>query len=184
MDVPGILTRNVDDCVSILNIIAGHDVNDSTSLTKPFRRVRLPSADKLNIKGLKVGIPIEYHCEGLSEEILDTWKDVANILEENGAVVKEVSLPHTEYSIVCYSILNQCEVASNMARYDGIEYGFRADEHTSTERLYATSRSKGFNEVVRNRILTGNYFLLTRCVNKNVSIDIPKTYKLIVHGLI
>lgn len=73
-----------------------------------------------------------------------------------------MSLPHTEYSIVCYSILNQCEVASNMARYDGIEFGFRADENISTEKLYATSRSIGFNEVVRNRILTGNYFLLTR----------------------
>ena len=73
-------------------------------------------------------------------------------------------MPYTEYSIVCYSILNQCEVASNMARYDGIEYGFRADEHTSTEKLFATSRSLGFNEVVRNRILTGNYFLLTRYI--------------------
>lgn len=78
--------------------------------------------------------------------------------------VFQVSLPHTEYSIVCYSILNQCEVASNMARYDGIEYGYRAEEYSSTEKLYATSRSIGFNEVVRNRILTGNYFLLTRFV--------------------
>lgn len=77
----------------------------------------------------------------------------------------QVSLPHTEFSIVCYSILNQCEVASNMARYDGIEYGLRSDQDSSTEELYASSRSQGFNEVVRNRILAGNYFLLTRYDN-------------------
>lgn len=71
-------------------------------------------------------------------------------------------MPHTEFSIVCYSILNQCEVASNMARYDGIEFGYRPDEKESTEKLFATSRKKGFNEVVRNRILAGNYFLLRR----------------------
>lgn len=71
-------------------------------------------------------------------------------------------MPHTKYSIVCYSILNQCEVASNMARYDGIEFGLRPPENYSTEKLYMTSRKLGFNEVVKNRILAGNYFLLSR----------------------
>lgn len=71
-------------------------------------------------------------------------------------------MPHTKYSIVCYSILNQCEVASNMARYDGIEFGFRPSENYSTEKLYMTSRKLGFNKVVKNRILAGNYFLLSR----------------------
>lgn len=164
MDVPGILTRNVDDCVSVLNAIAGHDPKDSTTLAKPYRKIRLPPAQKMGIKGLKVGIPKEYHNEHLTSEVLEIWNEIANVLKENGADMKEISMPHTEYSIVCYSILNQCEVASNMARYDGIEYGFRADENASTEKLYATTRSLGFNEVVRNRILTGNYFLLTRFV--------------------
>lgn len=91
MDVPGILTRTTDDCVSILNTIAGHDGKDSTTLAKPFKRIRLPPADKMSIKGLKIGIPVEYHCEGLSDEVLDTWNEVANILEQNGAIVKEVS---------------------------------------------------------------------------------------------
>lgn len=71
-------------------------------------------------------------------------------------------MPHTELSIACYSILNQCEVASNMARYDGVQYGYRENEESSTEKLYAKSRSIGFNSVVKHRILTGNYFLLTR----------------------
>lgn len=75
-------------------------------------------------------------------------------------------MPHTKYSIVCYSILNQCEVASNMARYDGIEYGFRADEDASVEKLYAETRRIGLNEVVRHRILAGNYFLLSRNYEK------------------
>ncbi|KAJ8965580.1 hypothetical protein NQ317_019867 [Molorchus minor] len=150
MDVPGILTRKVDDAVSILNAVAGFDPKDSTSLTKGYRpnKVDYPPANKLSIKDLKVGIPIEYHCTYLSKEVLDVWKDIAQLLEDGGAIIKQVSLPHTEYSIVCYSILNQCEVASNMARYDGIEYGFRANEHTSTEKLFATSRHLGFNEVI------------------------------------
>ncbi|XP_022902190.2 glutamyl-tRNA(Gln) amidotransferase subunit A, mitochondrial [Onthophagus taurus] len=166
MDVPGILTRNVDDCVSILNEVAGHDPKDSTSLRNPYKKIRLPPGDKMTIKNLKIGIPREYHCEGLSDEVLETWNEIACCLENAGAIIKDVSLPNTEYSIVCYSILNQCEVASNMARYDGVEFGFRADENTSTEKLYAKTRSLGFNEVVRNRILTGNYFLLTRNYEK------------------
>ncbi|CAH0557025.1 unnamed protein product [Brassicogethes aeneus] len=166
MDVPGILTRTVDDCVSILNAVAGFDEKDSTSLTKPYNKIRLPPFNKLGVQGLRVGIPIEYHSEFLRDEVYDTWNEIANILEKYGAKIKQVSLRHTEFSIVCYSILNQCEVASNMARYDGIEFGLRADNHSSTEKLFATSRSLGFNEVVRNRILTGNYFLLTRNYEK------------------
>ncbi|KAJ8954415.1 hypothetical protein NQ318_011089, partial [Aromia moschata] len=162
MDVPGLLARTVDDIVSILNAVAGFDPKDSTSLTKPYRKIKLPPANKISIKGLKIGIPIEYHCQHLSKEIYDVWNEIAQLLASNGAIVKQVSLPHTEYSIVCYSILNQCEVASNMARYDGIEYGFRADEDSSTEKLFAKTRSIGFNEVVRNRILTGNYFFINQ----------------------
>ncbi|CAG9825022.1 unnamed protein product [Phaedon cochleariae] len=166
MDVPGILARTVDDTVSVLNVLAGFDPKDSTSLTKPYKKIRLPPAGKMSIKGLKVGIPIEYNCEQLSEEVCDVWNEIAILLKNEGAIVKQVSMPNTEYSIVCYSILNQCEVASNMARYDGIEYGFRADEHYSTEKLYATTRRLGFNDVVKNRILTGNYFLLSRNYTK------------------
>ncbi|XP_044751141.1 glutamyl-tRNA(Gln) amidotransferase subunit A, mitochondrial isoform X2 [Coccinella septempunctata] len=162
MDVPGILTRTVDDCVSLLNATAGPDPKDSTCITKPYTKLRIPPADKLSIKNLKIGIPKEYACEYLDNEVLHTWNEIASFLENSGAHVIEVEMPHTELSIVCYSILNQCEVASNMARYDGVQYGFRANEETSTEKLYAKTRSIGFNDVVKHRILTGNYFLLTR----------------------
>ncbi|XP_024939718.1 glutamyl-tRNA(Gln) amidotransferase subunit A, mitochondrial isoform X2 [Cephus cinctus] len=158
MDVPGIITRNVDDVLLILNAIAGPDSFDSTTLQRDYMQFQLP--ESVDITGLRIGIPTEYRVPGLSEEVESCWDKVACHLKEAGATVIPVSLPHTKYSIVCYSILNQCEVASNMARYDGIEYGLRADENYSTEALYAKSRSEGFNDVVRSRILAGNYFLL------------------------
>lgn len=90
LDVPGILTRTVDDCCTVLNIVAGHDPKDSTTLNKRHHKIRLPDPNKMNLKNLKVGIPVEYHCQNLSQEVLDTWKEVAQLLEENGADVKQV----------------------------------------------------------------------------------------------
>lgn len=160
MDVPGILTRTTDDCVEILNAIAGPDALDSTCVLRPFKSIQLKEADEITMKNIRIGIPKEYHCDGLSASVLQTWKKVADILEDAGARVKEISLPNTAYSIFVYTILNQCEVTSNMSRYDGIEFGYRTKEWTSTEQFFATNRQIGFNKVVKNRILTGNYFLL------------------------
>ncbi|KAJ8669038.1 hypothetical protein QAD02_000297 [Eretmocerus hayati] len=159
MDVPGILTRTVGDAVTILNKIAGPDPLDSTTYKSPFTplEVSLP----LDISGLRIGLPKEYRCSDLTEEVDENWRMVGQLLEEAGARVFPVSMPHTEYSIVCYSVLNQCEVASNMARYDGLEYGHRAEIPGTLEELYAKSRSEGFNDVVRSRILAGNYYLLS-----------------------
>ncbi|KAK9869760.1 hypothetical protein WA026_003492 [Henosepilachna vigintioctopunctata] len=166
MDVPGILTRTVDDCVYMLNATAGPDPKDSTCVSMPYSPIRIPPAANLSIKNVKIGIPKEYASEYLEDEVLETWNEVAALLENAGAIIKQVSMPHTELSIVCYSILNQCEVASNMARYDGVQYGFRATENSSTEQMYAKTRSLGFNSVVKHRILTGNYFLLNRNYEK------------------
>lgn len=164
MDVPGILTRNVMDAVNILNCIAGPDDLDSTTYKKKFNPIDIK--DDFDLKGIKIGIPKEYYCQGMTEEVINTWNYVADLLEKESANVKSVSLPHTSVSIAVYSILNQCEVASNMARYDGLEYGYRANEEHSTEELYASSRSVGFNNVVRSRIFAGNYFLLRRNYEK------------------
>ncbi|XP_067618835.1 glutamyl-tRNA(Gln) amidotransferase subunit A, mitochondrial [Eurosta solidaginis] len=166
MDVPGIFTRNISDCVDVLNAIAGPDNKDSTTIRRPYTNIELPHYEDIDLRNLKVGIPKEYHCEGLSQDVLDTWMKVADMLEEGGANVKQVSLPNTAASIFVYSILNQCEVASNMARYDGIEYGHRANNDNSTEELYAMTRAEGFNTVVKTRILTGNYFLLRKNYQK------------------
>ncbi|XP_063629737.1 glutamyl-tRNA(Gln) amidotransferase subunit A, mitochondrial isoform X1 [Cydia splendana] len=164
MDVPGIMTRKVDDAVNILNCIAGPDELDSTTIKKEFTPITLDN--NFDMSKIKIGIPKEYHCQGMSEDIVDTWRLVTNLLENEQAIVQTVSMPNTSVSIAVYSILNQCEVASNMARYDGIEFGLRTKEDYSTEELYASSRSAGFNQVVRSRIFAGNYFLLTRNYEK------------------
>lgn len=157
MDVPGILVRSVDDASVILDVLAGHDPYDSTTVTDKFN---FYISDDVSIKDIHIGIPKEYYCSELSEEIVDIWMKVADLLERNGAIVSSVSLPHTQYSIVCYSILNCCEVASNFARYDGIQYGHKAGDYVSMVDSYAATRHEGFSEVVRGRILAGNYFLL------------------------
>lgn len=159
MDVPGILARTVEDATMVLNAVAGPDQLDSTTITKPYVPITLKDID---LSRVKIGIPKEYHCEGMSREVINTWSLVTDLLEQEHAIVRSVSMPHTSVSIAVYSILNQCEVASNMARYDGIEFGLRANANNSTEELYAFTRHQGFNNVVRSRILAGNYFLLTR----------------------
>ncbi|GAB6021301.1 hypothetical protein CHUAL_003916 [Chamberlinius hualienensis] len=157
MDVPAIHAGCVDDAALFLESMLGQDLRDSTSvsITLNWHQFQSPS-----VQGIKVGIPVEYHSPHMSPEIVTAWQKIADLLAAEGANVEQISLPHTAYSIACYSVLNSCEVASNFARYDGIEYGHRAEDEKSTENLYATSRHEGFNTVVRERILAGNYFLL------------------------
>lgn len=159
MDVPGILARSVGDAAVVMNVLAGHDVRDSTTVPRPFEPLQLPD-EVPSVKGLCIGIPKEYHAPGTSKDVLEAWDLLANAFDNAGAKVKEVTMPHTRLSIVCYHVLSCCEIASNMARYDGIEYGHRSADESSTEQLYALTRHEGFNEVVRGRILAGNYFLL------------------------
>ncbi|XP_029316115.1 glutamyl-tRNA(Gln) amidotransferase subunit A, mitochondrial [Cottoperca gobio] len=158
MDVPGIMTRSVSDAAIVLGILQGLDIRDSTTIPAPSSLTELP--EYFDVKNICVGIPKEYHAPGLSEENLAQWSRVADMFERAGAQVKQVSLPHTQYSIVCYHVLCHAEVASNMARFDGLEYGHRSEVDISTEAMYASSRHEGFNDVVRGRILSGNYFLL------------------------
>lgn len=158
MDVPGILTRTVDDAALILNAIAGHDPLDSTTVQREYRPVTLP--ETIDVGNLRIGIPKEYGVRGISEEVQACWDEVCRWLAEAGANVAPVSLPHTDYSIVCYSVLNRCDVASNLACYDGVEYGHRAEDCSTAHELYSKTRSEGFNDVVKGRILVGNYFLL------------------------
>lgn len=158
LDVPGIITRSVGDASLVLDVLQGVDVKDSTTIPPPSSLT--PLLEDFDVRNLCVGIPKEYHAPGLSEETVEQWSRVADMFERAGARVEQVSLPHTQYSIVCYSVLCCAEVASNMARFDGLEYGHRSDTDSSTETMYAASRHEGFNDVVRGRILSGNYFLL------------------------
>lgn len=158
MDVPGIMARSASDTATVLGILQGRDVRDSTTVPSAPSLEELP--EDLDVRGLRVGIPKEYHAPGLSRETLAQWSRVADLLERAGARVEQVSLPHTQHSIVCYHVLCHAEVASNMARFDGLEYGHRSSVDSSTEAMYSTTRHEGFNDVVRGRILSGNYFLL------------------------
>ncbi|XP_030643314.1 glutamyl-tRNA(Gln) amidotransferase subunit A, mitochondrial [Chanos chanos] len=158
MDVPGIFTRSVYDAATVLGILQGCDERDSTTVPTSNPVPNLP--EDIDLRKIRVGIPKEYHAPGLSQETLSQWGRVADLFEKAGAQVQEVSLPHTQHSIVCYHVLCCCEVASNMARFDGLEYGHRSGVDSSTEAMYATTRHEGFNDVVRRRILSGNYFLL------------------------
>eukprot|EP00095_Tigriopus_kingsejongensis_P010721 snap_masked-scaffold753_size102382-processed-gene-0.10 protein:Tk10721 transcript:snap_masked-scaffold753_size102382-processed-gene-0.10-mRNA-1 annotation:"hypothetical protein DAPPUDRAFT_188353" len=155
LDVPGVMARSVEDVRLVFAAIQGVDPQDSTTVIPPYNE-----DPPKEVSELVVGIPEEYLCEGMSAEVIEAWSHVADELEAAGARVKKVSLPHTAYAIVCYSVLNTCEVASNMARYDGLEYGLHTSQAQSTEAMYAANRSLGFNDVVRGRILSGNYFLL------------------------
>lgn len=158
MDVPGILTRNVEDTVSVLNCIAGPDEADSTCVRREYVPFNLPNT--IDISDLRIGIPEEYREENISPEMQECWDDVSRYLKEAGASLSKVSLPHTNFSIMCYTVLNRCDVASNLACYDGMEFGYRADEWTSVHEMIKRTRSEGFGKVVKDRIFVGNYFLL------------------------
>ena len=164
LDCPGVMARSVRDLAMVLNCVQGRDVMDSTSVESDAIDKSL--LEEFSVEGLKVGIPQEFRCEGMSDEVVGCWSEVARLLEEGGATIESVSLPHTSLAIPCYSVLNPCEVASNMARYDGLQFGLRGEVSTSTEDMFAESRAKGFNEVVRGRILAGNYFLLKKHYNE------------------
>lgn len=164
MDVPGLFGRSVDDVAAMLAVVSGLDPLDSTSVESDLWSLNLP--ENPSIEGLVIGIPKEYHRPGMDAEVIDAWTKVADLLENNGAKVQEVSMPHTKYSIICYSVLNQCEVASNFTRFTGVEYGLRGDSSVSMEALYSLTRSSGLNDVVRGRILAGNFFLLEENKNK------------------
>ena len=160
MDVPGIVTKTVEDSAILLNAVAGHDVRDSTTVQEKYAPFEID--DTFDVSKVYVGIPREFHTPGLSPEVLKLWKATADALEQAGAKVAEVSMPHAKHCLNCYHVLCCCEVASNFSRYTGIEFGLRCGSEESTEDLYAESRHHGFNDVVRGRILAGNFFLLRR----------------------
>lgn len=147
----------VKDAAQVLNVIAGHDEKDSTSADVPVPNY-LAALTK-DVKGLKVGLPKEYFGEALDKEIRGAIESKVDLLRSYGAVVEEVSLPHTEYTIATYYILATAEASSNLARYDGARYGYRAKGVRDLTEMYTKSRSEGFGAEVKRRIMLGTYVL-------------------------
>lgn len=157
LDQVGAFGRNVRDCAIATQAICGVDPNDATSVDQP-----VPNFEAVlgkSIKGLRVGIPKEYFIPGLDREVRDALDKALKVIEGLGAHIVEVSLPHTELAISVYYILAPAEASSNLARYDGIRYGHRAQGDLDLKSLYSRSRSEGFGQEVQRRILVGTYVL-------------------------
>ncbi len=157
LDQIGPLTRDVTDCALVLNAIAGHDPQDSTSAPQPtpdYTRALIP-----DIKGLRLGLPEEYLAEGTEEGVRETIYAAVSKLEELGARVERFSLPHTRYALACYYLIAPSEASANLARYDGVKYGYSATDARSMWQAMELTKQRGFGAEVKRRIMLGTYAL-------------------------
>ena len=157
LDQIGPVTKDVEDCALLLNIIAGHDEKDSTSANldkKDYTKSLIK-----DVKGLKIGIPKEFFGEGINEEVAKKVKEAIEKYKEMGAIVEECSLDIAKTSLATYYIIACAEASSNLGRFDGIRYGYRTKNFDSLEELFKNSRSEGFGEEVKRRIILGTYVL-------------------------
>lgn len=169
LDQVGPMTRTVKDNALLLQAIAGVDERDSSS-----SKEEVPNyAEALtgDIKGLKIGVPKEYFGEGVSEDVKQATKEALNTLASLGAIVEEVSLPHSEYALPAYYFITSAEASSNLARYDGVHYGYRSENATNLDEIYRKSRAEAFGPEVKRRILLGTYTLgakiMNQCIKKH-----------------
>jgi aspartyl-tRNA(Asn)/glutamyl-tRNA(Gln) amidotransferase subunit A len=156
LDQAGPVARNVEDCAILLGSMSGFDPKDSTSAD-----IAVPdfaAACKRGVKGLRIGVPKEYRMEGMAPEIDALWRQGLAWLREQGAVIVDVSLPHTKYGLATYYIVAPAEASSNLARYDGVRYGARSEGRDLIE-MYENTRADGFGAEVKRRIMIGTYVL-------------------------
>jgi aspartyl-tRNA(Asn)/glutamyl-tRNA(Gln) amidotransferase subunit A len=156
LDQVGPMTEDITDCGVMLEAISGYDPLDSTSVNRP-----VPSyTTYLNgeVRGLKVGIPKEYFIPGMQSDVEQAVRKAIRVLEQNAIAIEEISLPHTEYAVAAYYIIATAEASSNLARYDGMKYGYRAPAKELTE-TYMKTRQQGFGAEVKRRIMLGTYAL-------------------------
>ncbi len=156
LDQAGAIARNTEDAALLLQSMAGFDAKDSTSA--PVEVPNFSNALNRGVKGLRIGIPKEYRPQGLNAEVAKVWDNGIKWLEEAGAIVEEISLPHTDAALATYYVLAPAEASSNLARYDGVRFGLRK-EGKSLDELYMNTRAEGFGKEVRRRIMIGTYVL-------------------------
>lgn len=157
LDQIGPFSQNVEDNALLLNAVAGHDAKDSTSskIAVPDFTAKIGQ----DIKGLKIALPKEYLGEGIDPKVKEQVLAAAKQFEKLGATVEEVSLPHSKYGVAVYYIIASSEASSNLQRFDGIRYGFRAEDAVDLEDIYVKTRSQGFGEEVKRRIMLGTFSL-------------------------
>ena len=159
LDQAGPMTKSVRDAAIMLEAMCGHDPKDSTSADLP-----VPDFEAMltgDIKGKKIGIPVEYRMDGMPEEIETLWKNGAEMLRDAGAEIVDISLPHTKYALPAYYVIAPAEASSNLARYDGVRYGHRAklDHGDGITEMYEKTRAEGFGAEVQRRVMIGTYVL-------------------------
>jgi len=157
LDQVGPLTKDVVDCAIMMNGISGYDPLDSTSVN-----IDVPDYKKFlinDIKGIKIGIPEEYFIEGMDPDVGKAIEEAIRIFENLGARVVRISLPHTKYAVAIYYIICTAEASSNLARYDGVKYGFRTKSYRDLMDMYLKTRAEGFGQEVKRRIILGTYVL-------------------------
>jgi aspartyl-tRNA(Asn)/glutamyl-tRNA(Gln) amidotransferase subunit A len=157
LDQAGPMTKTVEDCALMLEVMAGFDKKDSTSINKKKENYSKNLTN--NIKGLKIGVPKEYRVDGMSKEIDRIWENGKKLLKDSGAEIVDISLPNTKYALPAYYIVAPAEASSNLARYDGVKYGFRSTKGNNLIEMYENTRSEGFGDEVKRRILIGTYVL-------------------------
>ncbi|MCY4402710.1 MAG: Asp-tRNA(Asn)/Glu-tRNA(Gln) amidotransferase subunit GatA [Candidatus Poribacteria bacterium] len=159
LDQIGPFTKDVTDCAIVLNALCGKDEMDSTSVNVPVPDFTQSLIN--DIQGLKIGVPEEYFTEGLDTEVADKVQEAISKLESLGASIINISLPHTEYAIATYYIIAPAEASANLARFDGVRYGYRTEDPVDLIGMYKKTRSKGFGEEVKRRIMLGTFALST-----------------------
>lgn len=157
LDQIGPLGKSVKDVAMLQSLICGHDRMDATSKNIEYPDYAANLKD--SVKGLRIGVPKEYFGDGIDSEVKASVYSAIKMLEENGAVVKEISLPSTEYAINTYYIIASAEASSNLARFDGVKYGYRAKDYDGLIDMYEKTRSEGFGDEVKRRIMLGTFVL-------------------------
>ncbi|MDA8537228.1 Asp-tRNA(Asn)/Glu-tRNA(Gln) amidotransferase subunit GatA [Candidatus Pelagibacter bacterium] len=184
LDQAGPMSKNVKDCALLQEVISSYDEKDSTSIE--FKRNEYSKELTNNIKGKKIGIPKEYRVDGMPKEIEDLWTKGIEYVKDCGAEIVEISLPHTNYALPTYYIVAPAEASSNLARYDGVKYGFRSKGENLID-MYEKTRSEGFGSEVQRRIMIGTYvlssgyydayYLKAQKVRKLIKNDFDEAYK-------
>lgn len=157
LDQIGPVAKDVADCAAVLEVITSYDRKDSTSLNR--KDTDFTSALKKDVKGMKIGIPKDYLGEGLNGEVRESVLEAAKVLEAQGALVEEFDLSLVEYAIPAYYVIACAEASSNLARFDGVKYGYRSQEYEGLHQMYKKSRSEGFGPEVKRRIMLGSFVL-------------------------